>query len=131
MQVFEARIAQRVADLRVGITAAGLSRDPYRHLVEGYIDMLELLPELVRQVQRTAGQTLSPEDAAALIARVEAGARQAAEQGGNAGMRREAARLIRGADRRLSITIGIAIGAAFIAGYLVAFLAMHLAGAIR
>jgi hypothetical protein len=120
LDAFEAECEALAADLDAAVEHAGLSRDPYRHLIEAQARMVRFYPRMVRMMQRASGSALPAE----LVAEMERQSREGAEAGAAAVLRREAGQVVQRLDRARAMATGIAIGAAFALGGLVVFAAV-------
>jgi len=56
LDAFEAECEALAAGLDAAVGHAGLSRDPYRHLIEAQARMVRFYPRMVRMMQRAAGR---------------------------------------------------------------------------
>ena len=118
LDAFEAECEALAAGLDAAVEYAGLSRDPYRHLIEAQARMVRFYPRMVRMMQRAGGSALPAE----LVAEMARLSREGAEAGATAVLRRE--RVVQRLDRARAVQTGIAIGAAFVLGGLVVFAAV-------
>jgi hypothetical protein len=115
-----AAIAGAQAQLATACAAGPLRRDPYRFVLFGLSGALGVLLTTTKRWEKAvadviaARSPLSPEERGALSAAIV----EAAKEGARQAMRKEAAAVIRGFDRRLAARTGLAVAGAFILGSL-------------
>jgi len=109
----QAAIRSAQTDLAVAADAGPVRRDPYRLILGALSGVLGVFDRSIVRWERAvadviAARSLTRDDRAALI--------EAAQQGAYEAMRKEAQRMVRALDRRLTVNIGLLVGAAFLLG---------------
>jgi hypothetical protein len=112
-------IASAQAGLKQACDAVGTGQDPVRLVLAGLSDTIGIFGKSTRRWERAVGDIIAARNPLSENAKAEL--ITAVEDGAFRGVRKEANRMIRTIDRRLSIEIGLSVAGALVIGSLVGF----------
>ena len=114
----QAAIQAAQTDLAAAAEAGPVRRDPYRLILAALSGVLAVFDRSITRWERAVADVIAARDPLSANDRalLRAEMADAAQKGAYEGMRKEAQRMVRTLDRRLTTQIGLVVGAAFLLG---------------